>query len=104
MTKKARFIEQLTALSPAEKETAITFFSKYPVYENRINWNDKSLTYRDFENVFVKAGTSHKNLKRREKANPDILFKKYNCRIVSNTEDFLILLNAAVQEQMVHRG
>jgi hypothetical protein len=92
VTKKARFIERMEALSRVERETAIVFFSKYPVYESHINWNDKSLTYRDFENVFIKADTSCKNFKRRAKVNPEVLFEKYNCRLIYKKKDFLIII------------
>jgi hypothetical protein len=51
-TKKARLIKQLNSLSAAEKEKVIAFFTKYPRYENRIDWNNKSLQYHDFERVF----------------------------------------------------
>jgi len=42
MTKKARIINRVASLSEAEKESAIAFFSKYPVYENRIDRNSKA--------------------------------------------------------------
>ena len=91
MTKKARFIEKLPSLSDAEKEAAVSFFTRYAVYESCIDWNNKSLTYRDFEKVFIKADASGKNIKRKAKNNPEVLFKKYNCRIVHKTEFLLVV-------------
>ena len=91
-TKKARFIERLNSLSAAQKEKTIAFFTKFPVYENSIEWNNKSLQYHDFEKVFKMADASHQSIKRKAKTNPEILFKNYNCRIVNRTEDFLIVM------------
>ena len=92
MTKKARIINQLDSLSASEKEAVIAFFNEHPVYENRVDWNDKSLVYTDFENVFALAKTSGKRQKRKAKTNPETLFDKYNCRIVSRTEEYVIVM------------
>ena len=92
ITKKAGFIKQLDSLSAAEKENAIAFFTKHLVYENRIDWNNKLLQYHDFEKVFKAADASHKSIKRMAKTNPEVMFEKYNCRIVSQTEDFLVVI------------
>jgi hypothetical protein len=92
ITKKAKLIEQLNSLSTAEKEEAVAFFTKYTEYESRIDWNNKSLQYQDFEKVFKMADSSHKNIKRKAKTNPEILFEKYNCRIVHRTENILVVM------------
>ena len=92
MTKKSRFIEKLTSLTNAEKEKAIAFFNKYPVYENQIDWNSKLLQYQDFEKVFLMADISRKSVKQKAKANPELLFKGYNYRIVYRNEAFMIVM------------
>ena len=92
MTKKTRFIEKLPSLSVFEKETAVAFFSKYPLYESCIDWNNQFLTYKDFEKVFLKAENSRAGIRHRAKTNPEILFEKYNCRIVHKAENFLIIM------------
>lgn len=92
MTKKIRFIKKLPFLAEAEKEKAAAFFSKYPVYESCIDWNNKLLTYRDFEAVFIKANNSKTSIIGKAKRNPEILFKKYNCRVIFKTERFLVIM------------
>jgi len=92
MTKKIGLINRLNSLSAAEKETAIAFFNKNPVYENRIDWNNKALTYGDFEKVFEAANASRKKIRRDSKLNPDILFGGYNCRIVKQTKEYLMVM------------
>jgi len=64
MTKKASIINRIDKLSESEKQKAISFFNKYPVYGNRIDWNSKSLKYSDFEKVFLLANASKNNIKR----------------------------------------
>ena len=91
MTKKVRFINQLDSLSAAEKETIISFFNKHSVYESRIDWNNKSLKYCDFDKLIKSANDSRKNIKRMSKENPEVLFKDFNCRIVAKTGDYLIV-------------
>jgi hypothetical protein len=92
MTKKARCIEELTSLSTIEKEKAISFFNKYPCYENRIDWNNKSLQYNDFEKVFIIAENSHNSIARKAKINPELLFEGYNCQIVYQSLDLLVVV------------
>ena len=91
MTKKARFIEKLVSLSVGEKEKILSFFSKYPCYENRIDWNIKSLQYSDFERVFKAAENSRGYINKEAKIDPKILFKKYNCLNIYQTHDVLIV-------------
>jgi Leucine-rich repeat (LRR) protein len=92
ITKKARFIEKLSSLSAEEKRQAIEFFTKHPIYESRIDWNKKDLGYIDFEKLFFLAEKSRKNQKRTARKNPHLQFDKYNCRIVAQTDDFLIIV------------
>ena len=92
MTKKTKIIRQLDSLSTVEKEAAIAFFSEHPVYESKIDWNSKSLTNSDFEKIYGIANTSKKRVKRESKQNPKILFTGYNCRIVKQTKNYLIIM------------
>jgi hypothetical protein len=92
MTKKARYIEKLDALSAEQKKAVTDFFTKYPNYEKHIDWNSTSLTYHDFEDVFALAENSLKNIKRKRKTDPRLLFEKYNCEIIRQTDDFLIVV------------
>jgi hypothetical protein len=50
------------------------------------------LTYRDFEKVLSLAENSSRNIKRKAKTDPRLLFEKYNCEIIKQTEDFLIVV------------
>jgi hypothetical protein len=92
MTKKARLIKRQETLTAKEKETVIDFFSKYPTYENRIDWNSKTLKYGDFETVFSLANNSRRSIKKQSKSDPEVLLKGYNYRIVSKTKDFIIIM------------
>jgi len=92
MTRKTRFIRRLHSVTHNEKEDIIAFFSKYPLYESYIDWNKKSLTYKDFETVFELAGNSRKNRRKKIKTNPEEFFKNYNCRIAGKTDEFIILM------------
>jgi hypothetical protein len=92
MTKKARFIETLDALSSDKKKEITDFFTKHPNYENHIDWNSKSLTYHDFEEVFTLAENSSRSIRRKAKTDPRLLFTKHNCEIIRQTDDFLIVV------------
>ena len=92
MTKKARFIKQLPNICEDDKKAIIAFFSLNPVYENCIDWNNKALTSSDFHNVIKKAWNSKKNIRKRNKQNPEEIFKDINCRIAAKTEEFLIIM------------
>ena len=87
MTKKARFINKLSALSAKEKKESISFFTVHPVYENRIDWNNKNLKPADFEAVFALSRMSRKNRK-----NSINMFKNFNCKIITHTNEFIILV------------
>ena len=92
MTKKAALINRLNSLSETEKENIITFFNKHPVYENRVDWNSKTLEYEDFKKLFSIADTSKKREKWKAKADPETLFKGFNCRIIKKTKKFFIIM------------
>jgi len=87
MTKKSRFINNLTMLSASEKKRLIDFFSVNPVYESRIDWNNKNLKFEDFELVFSLSIMSKKNRK-----NTIEMFKNYNCKIIVHTKEFVIVV------------
>jgi hypothetical protein len=92
MTKKTRFIEKLDALSAGEKREITDFFTKHPNYENRIDWNSRSLTYRDFEEALSLVKNSSQNVKPKIKTDLRPVFEKCNCEIIKETEDFLIVV------------
>ncbi len=50
---KNHLIDKLD-LTPAQKEEIKAFFLKHPSYENKIDWNNKSLQYKDFEPLLAK--------------------------------------------------
>jgi uncharacterized protein YceK len=89
-TRKARFIEKMEALSEEEKKEVTDFFTMHPNYENHIDWNNTSLTYRDFEKVLSLTENLSRNAKRKAETEPRILFEKHNCEIIRETGDFLI--------------
>jgi hypothetical protein len=89
-TKKAKFIDILPALTEAEKNDVKDFFGKYPVYENKIDWNNKSLQYNDFKPVFELGENSTKNKRRMSKINPITLFTGHNCKVIAQTVNFII--------------
>lgn len=47
---KDRLIDKL-ALTGEQKQTLKDFFKRHPSYENRIDWNNKNLTWEDFQGV-----------------------------------------------------
>ena len=87
MTKKARFINKLIDLSVKEKEKTIAFFTANPVFETRIDWNNKNLKPVDFETVFALSRMSRRNRKSSIE-----MFKNYNCKILTQTDEFVILV------------
>ncbi|WP_010257593.1 hypothetical protein [Treponema primitia] len=91
-TKKARLIDNLLLLTEAEKFEVKKFFNKYPVYESKIDWNNRDLHYTDFLKVFELAERSAKNSKRKAKKNPLTLFLNCNCNIIAQMEDFIITI------------
>ena len=87
MTKKARFINKLGALSAGEKKDLIAFFTANPIFESHIDWNNKNLKPQDFEEVFALSRMSRRNRK-----NSIEMFKNYNCKILEKTEEFAVLV------------
>ena len=87
MTKKRYFINKLDNLSAHEKEKIIAFFSVNPVFESRIDWNNKYLKFEDFEEVFSLSAMSRKNRK-----NTVNMFLNYNCKIIVSSKEFVILV------------
>lgn len=55
---KNHIIDRLVNLTDTQKEEIKSFFAKHPSYENKIDWNDKSLSYKDFEPVLKLDGKS----------------------------------------------
>jgi hypothetical protein len=89
-TKKSKFINRLTTLSREDKIRVINFFGKFPVYESLIDWNNKDLQYKDFEKIFEIASRSSNAIKRMEKENPILAFKRHNCKIITHNEQYII--------------
>jgi hypothetical protein len=87
MTKKTRLINKLNTLSAEEKKEIIAFFTVNPVFESRIDWNKKNLTFEDFKTVFALSRMSRRNRKNSIK-----MFNNYNCKILAQTEEFVILV------------
>lgn len=90
ITNKYRFIRNLIALSGEEKQNTTKFFSKHPNYENLIDWNNKNLTYKDFEDIFILTGKSNTIHDKLIKKDPVYLFADKNCKIIDQTDDYLI--------------
>lgn len=49
--KKDHIIKRLKNLTDEEKQTLIDFFNKKPNLESKIDWNNKDLSFKDFEDV-----------------------------------------------------
>ena len=63
--KKDHIIKKLKNLTDDEKDILIDFFKKKPNLENKINWNDKNLTFDDFKAVMDTTKTERiKNVKK----------------------------------------
>jgi hypothetical protein len=91
-TKKSRFIHRLSTLTSIEKEKAIRFFTKYPIYENRIDWNNKDITSDHFEDIYQLAEQSRRNLKIKYKTDPSLLFKDKKCKIITQNKDYILVI------------
>ena len=88
---KDRFINNLSTLSPEEKSKLIKFFRDHSNYENQIDWNNKNLTFADFEPLLNKQ--SKTLLKKEYKLNPRLMFSdSKNFMIYKETDDFLFVL------------
>lgn len=62
---KDYLINKLVNLTPEQKEEVKAFFQKHPSYESKIDWNDKSLFYKDFEPVLRLDGKSKTQAKKK---------------------------------------
>ena len=60
---KNHLIDRLN-LTPEQKEEIKTFFLKHPSYESKIDWNNKSLQYKDFEPLLALDGKSKTQAKK----------------------------------------
>ena len=88
---KDRFINKLSTLSPEEKSKLIKFFRDHSNYENQIDWNNKNLTFADFEPLLNKQ--SKALLKKEYRSNPRLMFSdSKNFMIYKETDDFLFVL------------
>lgn len=61
---KDHLIDQLN-LTPEQKEELKAFFKSHPNYENKIDWNNKALTYEDFKSVLALKGKSKNQAKKK---------------------------------------
>ncbi len=60
---KDHLIDRLD-LTPDQKEELKAFFAKHPSYENKVDWNNKSLSYKDFESLLALDGKSKTQAKK----------------------------------------
>ncbi len=60
---KNHLIDRLN-LTPDQKEEVKAFFAKHPGYESKIDWNNKSLQYKDFEPLLILDGKSKTQVKK----------------------------------------
>ena len=60
---KNHLIDKLN-LTPNQKEELKGFFAKHPSYESKIDWNNKSLSYKDFEPILALDGKSKTQAKK----------------------------------------
>ena len=60
---KDHLIDKLN-LTDSQKEELKAFFTKHPSYESKIDWNNKSLTYKDFEPLLALDGKSKTQAKK----------------------------------------
>lgn len=61
---KNHLIDRLD-LTDSQKETLKAFFKAHPNYENKIDWNRKDLTFKDFENLLSNEGKSKSQAKKK---------------------------------------
>lgn len=62
---KDHIIDRLINLTSEQKEEIKAFFAKHPSYENKIDWNDKSLSYKYFEPILALDGKSKTQAKKK---------------------------------------
>ena len=58
--KKDHIIKRLKNLTDNEKDQVIAFFAKKPNLENKINWHNKNLTFKDFQAVMGTSKTERR--------------------------------------------
>jgi len=75
--KKDHIINKLPRLSNTEKEEVINFFKNHSNLENKIDWNNKSLTINDFRQVMKSVETSRSAKKAEVKADLRVAFDDY---------------------------
>ena len=51
-------------ITPEQKDQLKAFFLKHPSYESKIDWNNKSLSYKDFESLLILDGKSKTQAKK----------------------------------------
>jgi len=64
----------------------------HPNFENLIDWNNKNLNYHNFEHVFSLMLKSKTSRKKEAETNPHLLFEGHNCKIISQTDNYLIVV------------
>ena len=63
LEKKDHLIDRLD-LTPDQKQELKAFFTKHPSYEGKIDWNNKSLQYKDFASLLELDGKSKTQAKK----------------------------------------
>lgn len=89
---KDRLIDRLD-LSDEQKNEVKAFFKAHPNYENKIDWNRKNLTWKDFEKVLALEGKSNSSKKKyglSGKAQIEDLEEGKDYEIIRQTEDYTI--------------
>lgn len=81
---KDRLIDKLD-LTDEQKEELKGFFAKHPNYESKIDWNNKSLQYKDFEALLALEGKTRNQIKKYGKSG------KAQIEDLKEGEDYLIL-------------
>ena len=61
---KDHLIDKLD-LTDGQKTELKDFFKKHPNYESKIDWNNKSLQYKDFANLLDQEGKSKSQAKKK---------------------------------------
>lgn len=81
---KDRLIDKLD-LTDEQKEELKAFFQKHPNYEGKIDWNNKSLQYKDFEEILALEDKSRNSIKKYGKSG------KAQIEDLKEGEDYLII-------------
>lgn len=89
---KTRFINNLN-LTDDQKTTLKTFFKTHPNYENKIDWNNKNLTYEDFSELLALEGNTKSSKKKyglSGKAQIEDLVLDKDYKIIDQSEHYTI--------------